>query len=44
MKKYNINFPPSLWDAAKKKAGSMPLSAVIRRLLEKWVKGEISID
>lgn len=34
----------SLWEQAQKKAGMRPMSAIIRRLLEKWVKGEIELD
>lgn len=44
MKPRGIKFPSNLWEAAKEKAGTMPLSVILRRLLEKWVKGEISLD
>lgn len=43
MKKYNINFPSSLWNDAKKKAGIIPLSVVIRQLVQMWVNGDIEI-
>lgn len=39
-----VTIPAELWEAAKKKAGTLSVSAVIRRLLEKWVKGDISLD
>jgi hypothetical protein len=32
-----------LWDRAKKRAGSIPISGVIRRLLEMWLAGEIKV-
>ncbi len=44
MKPRGIKFPSNLWKAAKEKAGTMPLSVILRRLLEKWVRGEISLD
>lgn len=34
----------SLWEKAKTKAGITPISAVIRRLLEKWLKDEVDIN
>lgn len=43
MKKYNVNFPQSIWEAAKTKAGLTPLSAIIRRLVEMWLDGKIDI-
>jgi len=42
--RYNISLPNHLWEAAKIKAGITPMSAIIRRLLEKWLSGEISAD
>ena len=36
-----ISFPTDLWEAAIEKAGALGVVNVIRRLLEKWVKGEI---
>jgi hypothetical protein len=35
-----------LWDAAKEKAARTltPLTAVIRRLLEKWLRGEVDLE
>lgn len=40
---HHIRFPANLWQAAKEKAGEMPLAVIIRRLLERWVKGEIDL-
>jgi predicted CopG family antitoxin len=39
-----LSIPRDLWEEAKEKAGLMSLSAVIRRLLEKWIRGEIDLD
>lgn len=44
MKSKQIKFPEDLWETAQAKAGTMHVSAVIRRLVERWVKGEISLD
>jgi len=35
---------PSLLERIKKKAGMIPLSKIIKRLLEKWVDGEVELD
>jgi predicted CopG family antitoxin len=44
-KRRNISIDDDLWEKAKEKAGGlMSLSAIIRRLLEKWLKGEITLD
>ena len=44
MKPRQIKFPEELWKTAQVKAGTIPVSVVIRRLVERWVKGEISLD
>ena len=44
MKPRGIKFPDRLWQAAKEKAGIIPMSVILRRLLEKWVEGKISLD
>jgi len=44
MRQRAVKFPDDLWEQAQKKAGTMPLSVILRRLLERWVKGEISLD
>lgn len=44
MERYTLRMPPSLWEAAKTKSGIIPLSAIIRRLVEMWLHGEIDID
>ena len=43
MEQYSLRMPPSLWAAAKEKAGMIPLSAIIRKLIEKWLKGEVEV-
>lgn len=40
----SVSVQLSLWDAAQRKAGLAPISAVIRILLRKWMKGEIEIS
>lgn len=44
MEQYSIRMTPSLWETAKRKAGFVPLSVVVRMLIEKWLSGEIVID
>ncbi len=44
MEQYSVRMTPSLWETAKRKAGFVPLSVVIRMLIEKWLSGEIIID
>lgn len=44
MERYTFRLPPSLLEVAKRKSGMVPLSKIIRKLLEKWVRGEIEID
>lgn len=44
MKPFTLRLYPSLIDRAKDKAGIVPLSTVIRLLIEKWVNGEITIE
>lgn len=44
MERYTFRLPPTLLDEAKQKAGMIPLSKIIRRLIEKWLNGEIRID
>lgn len=40
----SISINQSLWKQAQDRAGLMPLSAVIRRLLELWLSGKIKLD
>lgn len=40
----SVKVEDSLWNAAKEKAGMVPLSAVIRELLRKWANGEIELN
>lgn len=44
MEQYSIRMTPSLWDMAMQKAGMVPLSAIIRKLLKLWIDGKIDID
>jgi hypothetical protein len=39
-----IYFEPDIWDRARQKAGLTPLAAIIRRLVELWLKGKIDLD
>jgi predicted CopG family antitoxin len=40
----NITIPLDFWETCKQKAGIRPLSAVIRKLLEGWLRGDFKID
>lgn len=44
MKPFRVNFPPSLWFAGRKKAGIRSFAAIIRRLVELWLEGKITLD
>lgn len=44
MGSFTIRVHESLIATAKDKAGWVPLSVVIRRLLRMWLKGEIQLD
>lgn len=44
MEQYSVRMTPSLWDTAMQKAGMIPLSAIIRKLLKLWIDGKIDID
>lgn len=41
---YTFKLPNDLLSRAKEKAGLIPLSAIIRRLLELWLSGKVQID
>jgi hypothetical protein len=45
-KKIMVRMPRELHDAVKDKAEMelRPVAAVVRRLLEKWLRGEIDLD
>ncbi len=43
MKPYKVNFPPSLWIAARQKAGLTPLAEIIRDLVTMWLRGRIDL-
>lgn len=40
----SVKISDTLWEKAKKKAGLIPVSAVIRELLDKWIRGEIDLE
>jgi hypothetical protein len=40
----SLSIELDLWKEAQRKAGFAPISAIIRALLKKWVKGEIQIS
>lgn len=44
MSAFTLRIEENLIDAAKKKAGVVPISRVIRLLLRKWLRGEIELD
>ena len=44
MKQYSFKISPSLLKDVEDKAGMVPVSRIIRVLLEKWVKGEIDVN
>lgn len=41
---FTMRMQPSLLERAKSKAGLIPLSTVIRLLIEKWLNGETVIE
>jgi len=45
-KKIIVRLPSELHEAVKDKAEKelRPVAAIVRRLLEKWVKGQIDLD
>lgn len=43
MKPYKVNFPPSLWIAARRKADLTPLAEIIRILVTMWLNGNIDL-
>lgn len=40
----SFRLPPNVLEELKGKAGSVPISVIVRVLVEKWLKGEIRID
>lgn len=44
MMSFTFRLPRDLFQGLKDRAGSIPLSIVIRRLIEKYIKGEVGID
>lgn len=44
MESFTFRIPKTLIEQFKARAGSMPLSVVIRRLIEKYIKGDIGLD
>jgi len=43
MKPRMVRMTDSTWSAAKEKAGITPLSAIIRKLVQLWLAGEIEV-
>lgn len=41
---YSFRMPIVLFKQLKERAGYVPISVVLRRLIEKFVKGEIDLD
>lgn len=44
MSSYTFRLPGNLLDRLKEKAGLIPVSVVLRKLIEKYLRGEIDID
>ncbi len=44
MKPRMIRFSSDTWEAARKKAGITPLSAIVRQLVTMWLAGEIEVN
>lgn len=44
MMSFTFRLPKDLLKQLKERAGSIPISVVIRRLIEKYIKGEVGID
>lgn len=44
MSSFTIRAPKSLITQAKEKAGYIPLSVILRKLIERWVSGDIELD
>lgn len=44
MKQFAGRAPESLLAKVKEKAGYIPLSVILRKLMEKWIAGEIELD
>jgi len=44
MLSYTFRLPGDILEALKEKAGLVPVSVVIRRLIEKFIRGEIDLD
>ena len=41
MTQRSISIDMPLWNKAKEKAGMIPISAIIRKLLQLWVSGDL---
>jgi hypothetical protein len=41
---YSFRIDRGLLAQLKERAGTIPISAVIRRLIEKYIKGEVGLD
>lgn len=41
---YTFRLPKDLIEQLREKAGYIPISVIIRRLIEKFIKGEVGLD
>lgn len=44
MLSFTFRLPQTLIEQLKEKAGLVPVSVVLRRLIEKFIKGEVGLD
>ena len=41
---FSFRLKPTLIEQLRAKAGDIPISVVIRRLIEKYIRGEVGLD
>lgn len=44
MESFTFRVPKNLLQSLRDRAGGIPISVVIRRLIEKYIKGEVGLD
>lgn len=44
MEAFTFRMKPTLLEQLKAKAGDIPVSVIIRRLIEKYIRGEVGLD
>lgn len=44
MLSFTFRLKPELFSRLKEKAGDIPISVIIRRLIEKYIRGEVGFD